>query len=138
VDQSNLAAESLRRKNAFRRQLGLPPVSARGTYLAPRRTAGIVSKAKREKLFKRDKYTCQICGYRFPERNLVPNHKDHDRTHNAMSNLETACVGCNLNEGIAYARLLREAGPRSEVPEIKRLQIVSKAREIVREQVKRR
>lgn len=138
MDQNNLAAEALKGKNAYRKRLGLPPVSARGTYLAPRRNAGVISKAKREKLFKRDKYTCQICGRRFPEQNLVPNHKDHDRTHNAMSDLETTCVGCNLNEGIIYARLLREAGPRSKIPEIKRLQIVSRAREIMRKQVKRK
>lgn len=138
MEQSSLAAEALRGRNAYRKQLGLPPVSARGTYLAPRRNAGVISKAKREKLFKRDKCTCQICGRRFLEQNLVPNHKDHDRTHNAMSDLETTCVGCNLNEGIIYARLLREAGPRSEIPEIKRLQIVSRAREIMREQVKRK
>lgn len=131
-------AKALRQKNAFRKQLGLPPVSAKGTYLAPRKNAGVISKARREELFKRDKYICQVCGWRFPERNLVPNHKDHDRRHNTMDNLETACVGCNLNEGIIYASLLREAGSRSEIPEVKRLQIVDKARETAREQARRK
>jgi len=138
VTQNDFMAEVLKQKNAYRKQLGLPPVSAKGTYLAPRRNAGIISKVKREKLFRRDGYTCQICGRRFLGRNLVPNHKDHDRTHNAASNLETTCVGCNLNEGVIYASLLREAGPRSEVPEVKRLQIAGKAREVAREQVKRK
>ena len=136
MDQSSLIREALRQKNALRGQMSLPPVSARGTYLAPRKNAGIISKTKREKLFKRDKFICQICGRRFPERNLVPNHKDHDRTHNAMSNLEAACLACNLNEGMIYARLLREAGPRSEVTEVKRMQIVDRTRRLARMQPK--
>lgn len=131
-------AKVLKQKNALREQLGLPPVSTKGTYLAPRKNAGVISKAKREELFKRDKCICQVCSRRFPERNLVPNHRDHDRRHNTMDNLETTCVGCNLSEGVIYAGLLREAGPRSEIPEIKRLQIVDKARETAREQARRK
>ncbi len=138
MGQSDFMAEVLKQKNAIRKQLGLPPTSIKGTYLGPRRTAGVISKVKRKKLLKRDKHTCQICGRRFPERNLVPNHIDHDRRHNAMDNLETTCAGCNMNEGIIYSRLLREAGPRSEVLEAERLQIVEKARRIVREQVRRK
>ena len=138
MDQNNFMVEVLKQKNAIRRQLGLPPTSIRGTYLGPKRTAGAISKVKRKKMFKRDKYTCQLCHHRFPERNLVPNHKDHDRRHNTMDNLETTCAGCNMNEGIIYSRLLREAGPRSQVLEAERLQIVEKARKIAREQVRRK
>lgn len=138
MGQNNFMAEVLRQKNAIRKQLGLPPTSIGGTYLGSKRTAGAISRAKREKLFKRDNYTCQMCGRRFPGRDLVPNHKDHDRRHNAMSNLETTCAGCNMNEGIIYSRLLREAGPRSGVLEAERLQVVEKARKAVREQVRRK
>lgn len=138
MGQDSLIVGVLRQKNAARKQLGLPPVSAKGTYLGPSRNAGIISKTKREKLFKRDKRTCHICRRRFPERNLVPNHIDHDRRHNAMSNLETTCAGCNMNEGMIYSRLLREAGPRSEVLEVRRLQIVGEARKIAREQARRK
>ena len=105
--------------------------------MRPKNT-GVISKAKRKKLFKRDKYTCQVCGHHFPEPNLVPNHMDHDRRHNTMDNLETMCAGCNMNEGKIYARLLREAGPRSEVPEAKRLQIAKEARKVVKEQARRK
>ncbi len=138
VDLDSFKRGVLEQTNIIRKQQGLPPITAKGTFRAPRKSAGVISRAKREKLFKRDRYTCQICGRHFPQRNLVPNHKDHDRTHNSMNNLETTCVGCNLNEGVVYARLLREAGPRSEIPEIKRLQIVDRARVIMKEQVKRR
>lgn len=138
MGQNDVMAEVLRQKNAARERLGLPPTSVKGTYLRPKTTAGAISKAKREKLFKRDKHTCQICGRRFPEQNLVPNHIDHNRKHNALDNLQTTCTGCNMNEGRIYARLLREAGPRSEVPEVRRLQIAEAAGRIAREQARRK
>jgi len=94
-----------------------------------------ISKAIRQKVFKRDHYICQICGRRYPEQHLVPNHIDHNIRHNKVSDLETTCAGCNMQEGMIYARLLREAGPRSLVSEEKRLQIVKEARKIVKEQV---
>lgn len=97
-----------------------------------------IPRTTREKLFKRDKCICQICGRRFPEQDLVPNHIDHNRGRNVMSNLETTCAGCNMQEGMIYARLLREAGPRSLVAENERLRIVEEARRITKEQAPRR
>jgi hypothetical protein len=89
---------------------------------------------RRQKVFERDHYTCQICGRRFPEQHLVPNHIDHNIQHNSMDNLETTCAGCNMQEGMIYAKLLRKAGPRDQITEEKRLKIVEEARRIAREQ----
>lgn len=119
-------------------KLSLPPEpqtqsQAPREYSKRPRSRGI-SKAIRQKVFKRDHYTCQICRQRFPEQHLVPNHKDHNIRHNKMGDLETTCAGCNMQEGMIYAKLLREAGPRDQISEEKRLRIVSEARRITREQ----
>lgn len=91
-----------------------------------------VPKNLKSKLFKRDHYTCQICGRRYPEEHLVPNHMDHNSRNNKMINLETTCAGCNMQEGRIYAELLRKAGPRSEITEERRLELVGEARSLAK------
>jgi 5-methylcytosine-specific restriction endonuclease McrA len=131
-DTSDLLAE-------LRRQVGLEPqqLTPSSIYTKRPKSRGIL-KSIRAKVFNRDNYTCQICGRRYPEEHLVPNHIDHNIRNNKISNLETVCAGCNMQEGQIYAELLRKAGPRSAIPEEDRLQIAREARRLVKEKVPRK
>jgi 5-methylcytosine-specific restriction endonuclease McrA len=54
----------------------------------------------REKIRKRDNYTCQECGLRQKElktfhKKLPVHHIDYDKTNNDPMNLITLCIGCH-------------------------------------------
>lgn len=49
--------------------------------------------AVKKKVFERDQYTCQYCGFFAKEFQEVIN-RDHDYTHNKMSNMITTCSFC--------------------------------------------
>jgi len=61
----------------------------------------MLSQKRRFEIFKRDKFTCQYCGGKPPEKKITIDHKiakskggsDED------SNLVTACLECNLAKG---------------------------------------
>lgn len=56
---------------------------------------------KREAIYRRDKYTCQLCGKEINDRaNLTLDHvKSRKRGgSNEVSNLVTACVKCNCSK----------------------------------------
>lgn len=102
------------------------------------RATGIISRARKRQIFRRDNYICQFCGETFPEELLQPNHIDHDKRHNRTSNLETACIGCNHIEGKIYSEMLREARPKGKIGELERLEISRKSRAKAKEQLDRR
>jgi len=54
-----------------------------------------------KRVFKRDSYQCQYCGYKPRSKDYIPLHIDHIFPHvsggnNEMSNLVVACMDCNL------------------------------------------
>lgn len=114
--------------------LGSPKPASSSEYKKRPRSRGI-PRDVRAKVFRRDHYTCQICGQSYSEEHLVPNHKDHNIRNNKMSNLETVCAGCNMQEGKIYASLLRKAGPRSTISEEVRIRIAEEARRQVKMEV---
>lgn len=56
----------------------------------------------KEKIRKRDKYTCQKCGIKEPLNNyfkvLDIHHKDHNKKNNRNKNLISLCRSCNVKE----------------------------------------
>ncbi len=130
----SLGLEDYKQQSTLQPPSETPVSSPQEQYKKRPRSRGIHKKV-REKVFKRNHYTCQICGRKYPEEHLVPNHIDHNRRNDKPSNLETTCAGCNMQEGRIYAELLRNAGPRSEVTEENRLRIAGEARNLTRKSV---
>lgn len=61
-------------------------------FIARRLSAGFSAIA--EKIFKRDRYTCQYCEFQAKDHLDIVNH-DQDYTNNKASNLVTACPFCS-------------------------------------------
>jgi len=61
----------------------------------------MLSKKRRFEIFKRDKFTCQYCGGKSPEKQLTIDHKiaTSKGGSDEESNLVTACMECNLAKG---------------------------------------
>jgi hypothetical protein len=62
-----------------------------------RRYSSIFNKWLKDKIRKRDKHTCQLCGVNQKDytRNLAVHHIDYDKTNNSCINLITLCCECN-------------------------------------------
>ncbi len=58
-----------------------------------RRKADPVFRPMRDRIFRRDQYTCQFCGFQAHEYQEILN-VDHDYRHNKTSNMVTACCLC--------------------------------------------
>jgi intracellular multiplication protein IcmJ len=61
------------------------------SYMARKSDPGFLAFSK--KVFNRDRYTCQFCGFQAREFQEVIN-LDHNYSNNKLSNLATACVFC--------------------------------------------
>lgn len=63
----------------------------------------------RRKVMERDRFACLMCSREYPSVNLIVHHIDRNKSNNTLSNLQTLCRSCHLNEhrsemnGQAYA-----------------------------------
>lgn len=111
---------------------------SRGLISVIPRATGMVSRAQRRYIYRRDKYRCQFCRKVFPEEKLQPHHIDHNRRNNRSSNVETTCVWCNHAEGKIYTELLMEAKVKGEIGELERLEVARDARAKAKKQLQKR
>ena len=80
----------------------------------------------REAVLKRDGYACVRCGMTDAQhrekwgRPITTDHKDKDRSHNTLDNLQTLCLRCHGGKDL-IARLREPKGPsvKSEILEMR-------------------
>lgn len=83
----------------------------RGGIYQPRRFDGFVWRNIRNKIFRRDKYSCQVCGrqgnkdIKMHVHHIVPYRITQD---NSESNLITLCMSCHAKEELKYYKKLKQ------------------------------
>ncbi len=72
--------------------------------------------AFKERIFKRDNYTCQRCGAHGIGVALEIHHIDHNKKNNKDSNRVTWCSRCNRAEGVDWSRRDKLSVPEIKIP----------------------